>query len=119
MTGLCSKTSRHSVSLARDHHHEVLRIVDPEIEHWWSKEVSQTCNCHDGKQRRCGEAAHQGEQHDHDQIGECGRGKVDVKPKESQGRQCQRNAAEEKLRGEIPEIRGLAKLHRRPSGSLR
>jgi hypothetical protein len=33
-----------------DHHHEMLRIVDPETEDWRSKEVSQACNGHDGKQ---------------------------------------------------------------------
>jgi hypothetical protein len=34
-----------------------------------------------------------------------------VKPNESQGHDCQRNAAEEKLRGCSPEMRRLVALH--------
>jgi hypothetical protein len=44
-------------------------------------------------------------------TGECGWGEVDVKPEASQRHQCQRNVAEDKLRGQLPEIRGLVVHH--------
>src|SRR6476660_4040695 len=68
------------------------------------EEVDQSHNSDDGENRRYIEAAHQGEQHDDNQIGESRRGEVEPKAEASQRHQCQRNAAEEALGDPTPEM---------------
>src|SRR6478672_2944122 len=75
------------------------------MENWWRKEVIEACNRYDGENRGCKKAAHEGEQHDDNQIGESCCGEVEPKAEASQGHQCQRNAAEEALGDPTPEMR--------------
>ena len=64
-----------------------------------------------GKRRRCRERPTGGEYCDHNQIGEGGRREIDARVEGQQGCQCEFNAAEEKLRCQVLEIRGLAAHH--------
>src|SRR5271166_6985537 len=90
-----------------------------ETEHRRSEKIVQTRNGGDGESGRCDEAAHQGQQRDHDQIGK--RGCIDVgpEPEADKGHQCKSNAAESALRSGLPEPGCLISLHLRCQVPLR
>src|SRR6266852_2124413 len=88
----------------------IQRILDPEIENRRSEEVSQAPNSGDGEGGGRSEAAHEGQQHNNNQIGESGCSEIEPELEAHQGYQCQRTDAEQQRRCRLPESDGLVRV---------